>query len=64
MREVAFIAQNKQYWLNVEQIIAGKNSVTPDDLVDTYNKLLNDLSFAQTYYPKSKLVYYLSYLTA
>lgn len=64
MREVAFIAQNKQYWLNVEQIIAGKSSVTSDDLVDTYNKLLNDLSFAKTYYPKSKLVFYLNYLTA
>jgi uncharacterized membrane protein SpoIIM required for sporulation len=64
MREVAFIAQNKQYWLNVEQIITGKSSVTSDDLVDTYNKLLNDLSFAKTYYPKSKLVFYLNYLTA
>lgn len=64
MREVAFIAQNKQNWLNVEQIIAGKSSVTSDDLVDTYNKLLNDLSFAKTYYPKSKLVFYLNYLTA
>lgn len=64
MREVAFIAQNKQYWLNVEQIISGKTAVDPDHLVDTYNKLLNDLSFAKTYYPKSKLVYYLNYLTA
>jgi len=64
MREVAFIAQNKQYWLNVEQIITGKSSVTSDDLVETYNKLLNDLSFAKTYYPKSKLVFYLNYLTA
>lgn len=64
MREVAFIAQNKQYWLNVEQIIAGKKSVGPDELIDTYNKLLNDLSFSQTYYSKSKLVVYLNYLSA
>jgi uncharacterized membrane protein SpoIIM required for sporulation len=62
MREVAFIAQNKQYWLNVEQIIAGKTAISPDELVDVYNKLLNDLSFSRTYYPKSKLVYYLNYL--
>lgn len=64
MREVAFIAQNKQYWLNVEQIISGNTPVSADDLVDTYNKLLNDLSFAKTYYPKSKVLLYLNYLTA
>jgi uncharacterized membrane protein SpoIIM required for sporulation len=64
MREVAFIAQNKQYWLNVEQIVNGKSSANPDQLVDIYNKLLNDLSFARTYYPKSKLVYYLNYLSS
>jgi uncharacterized membrane protein SpoIIM required for sporulation len=64
MREVAFIAQNKQYWLKVEQIITGNSPVTPDGLVDVYNKLLNDLSFARTYYPKSKLVYYLNYLSS
>lgn len=64
MREVAFIAQNKQYWLNVEQIIAGKSPAGPDELVDVYNKLLNDLSFSRTYYPKSKLVRYLNFLTS
>lgn len=62
MREVAFIAQNKQYWLNVEQIIAGKLPAGTDAILDIYNKLLNDLSFARTYYPKSKLVHYLNYL--
>lgn len=64
MREVAFIAQNKQNWLNVEQIISGKSPASPDQLEDIYNRLLNDLSFSRTYYPKSKLVYYLNYLTA
>jgi uncharacterized membrane protein SpoIIM required for sporulation len=29
-----------------------------------YNKLLNDLSFVKTYYPKSKLVTYLDYLSS
>jgi uncharacterized membrane protein SpoIIM required for sporulation len=64
MREVAFIAQNKQYWLNVERIISGKKSVDPDELVEAYEKLLNDLSFSKTYYSKSKLVAYLNYLSA
>ncbi len=64
MREVAFIAQNKPYWLKVEQIIDGKSPTHPDELVETYNKLMNDLAFAKTYYPKSKLVHYLNYICA
>ncbi len=64
MREVAFISQNKEYWLKVEQIISGKSAFTPDSLIAVYNKLLNDLSFAKTYYPKSKLITYLDYLSS
>jgi len=62
MREVAFIAQNKQFWLNIEQNVLGNSTVGADELIQFYNKLLNDLSFAKTYYPKSKLVSYLNFL--
>lgn len=63
MREVAFIKQNKEKWLEVEQIINGKIKKNPDDLSSLYINVVNDLSFAQTYYPKSKTTVYLNYLS-
>ena len=64
MREIAFIKQNKEKWLIVEQVILGKSQKNPDDLSSMYINLINDLSFAQSYYPKSKTTTYLNYLSA
>ena len=64
MREASFIKQNKQKWLDFErQIFAAKTS-NPDDLASLYIHLINDLSYAQTYYPKSKTILYLNNLAA
>lgn len=64
MREVAFIKQNKQKWLEFEQAIFGKSKKNPDEMATLYIHLVNDLSFARTYYPKSKTVVYLNHLAA
>lgn len=64
MREVAFIKQNKEKWLEFEQAIFGKAKKNPDDLASLYIHLVNDLSYAQTYYPKSKTVTYLNHLAS
>lgn len=64
MREVAFIKQNKEKWLEFEQAIFGKAKKNPDELASLYIHLVNDLSFAQTYYPKSKAVTYLNHLAS
>ncbi|MBF8458076.1 stage II sporulation protein M [Kaistella sp. G5-32] len=64
MREVAFIKQNKEKWLGIEQVIAEKLKKNPDDLSSLYINLVNDLSFAQTYYPKSKTTIYLNNLSS
>lgn len=64
MREIAFIKQNKEKWLIIEQVILGKIQKNPDDLSSLYINLINDLSFAQTYYPKSKTTIYLNHLSA
>ena len=64
MREVAFIKQNKEKWLEFEQAIFGKLKKNPDDLASLYIHLVNDLSYAQTYYPKSKTVVYLNHLAS
>lgn len=64
MREVAFIKQNKEKWLGIEQVISGKIKKNPDELSSLYINLVNDLSFAQTYYPKSKTTVYLNHLSS
>ncbi|MCW4468382.1 stage II sporulation protein M [Flavobacterium sp. MFBS3-15] len=64
MREVAFIKQNKEKWLEFEQAIFGKSKKNPDDLASLYIHLVNDLAYARTYYPKSKTVVYLNHLAS
>lgn len=64
MREVAFIKQNKEKWQIIEQVIDGKMKQNPDELSSLYINLVNDLSFSQTYYPKSKTTIYLNHLSS
>lgn len=64
MREVAFIKQNKEKWLTFEQAIFGKAKKNPDEMASLYIQLVNDLSYAQTFYPKSKVTKYLNYLAS
>lgn len=64
MREVAFIKQNKEKWLSFEKAVFNNNFKNPDELASQYIQLVNDLAYAQTYYPKSKLVSYLNQLAA
>ncbi|QLE01591.1 stage II sporulation protein M [Galbibacter sp. BG1] len=64
MREVAFIKQNKEKWLSFEKAIFKNEFKDPDDLASQYIQLINDLAFAQTYYPKSKVIKYLNQLAA
>lgn len=64
MREIAFIKQNKEKWLEFELAIFGKAKKNPDELANLYIQLMNDLSYAQTYYPKSKTVIYLNHLAS
>lgn len=64
MREIAFIKQNKDKWLEIEQVINRKVKKNPDELSSLYINLLNDLSFSQTYYPKSNTTIYLNHLSS
>ncbi|MEO9569906.1 MAG: stage II sporulation protein M [Polaribacter sp.] len=62
MREVAFIKQNKEKWLEFEQINSNKEKKSPDDIANLHIKIMNDLVYAQTYYPKSKVTQFLNKL--
>ena len=64
MREVVFIRQNKSKWLETEQVLSGMTQKNPDELSSMYINLVNDLSFSQTYYPKSKTTEYLNHLSS
>ena len=57
MREVAFIKQNKEKWLEFEQAIFGKSKKNPDEMANLYIQLMNDLSYAQTYIQKAKQLF-------
>ncbi len=64
MREVAFIRQNKEKWLDFEKAVYGKQEKDPDKMASLYIHIVNDLSYAQTYYPKSKTIGYLNQMAA
>lgn len=64
MREAAFIKQNKEKWFEFETKIFGNSKTNPDELSNLYIHLMNDLAYAQTYYPKSKTILYLNNLAA
>lgn len=64
MKEVAFIKQNKEKWLEFEQSLTSKQTQNPDEMANLYIHLLNDLSYSQTYYPKSKTTVYLNFLVS
>ena len=64
MREIAFIKQNKAKWLAFEESLKSREARNPDEMADDYIHLLNDLAYAQTYYPKSKTTVYLNFLVS
>jgi uncharacterized membrane protein SpoIIM required for sporulation len=56
MRETLFIKKNKDKWeeLDVDQ------TSDPDELSHRYTQVLDDLAYAQTFYPRSKTTQYLN----
>ncbi|MEZ4829658.1 MAG: stage II sporulation protein M, partial [Bacteroidia bacterium] len=66
MREPAFLRQNKDKWLEYEQMLAPENQKQsdPDRLAELYIQLTDDLAYARTFYPKSQTVKFLNGLAA
>ena len=56
--------QNKEKWVEFEQLIRHNRKIDPDQLANHYIQLTNDLSFAQTYYPESRTLLYLNSLAS
>ncbi len=64
MKEYQFVAKNEENWKRLEQFTDGKLSITPDELAKYYTTVVNDLSYAKTFYPKSSVVDYLNKLSS
>lgn len=60
MREAFFIKRNKARWEEFESIAKNHNQAPPDKLADLFIQVTNDLSFAQTQYPNSRVTKYLN----
>ncbi|WP_413511802.1 stage II sporulation protein M [Myroides odoratus] len=62
MREVAFIKKNKALWLSYEKALYASQMQKPDYLAELYMQIMNDLAYAKTFYPNSKITQYLNSL--
>lgn len=60
MREAAFIARNKAKWERLDALLAGTRDLPGDEASDLYVALNDDLSYARTFYPDSRLTPYLN----
>lgn len=60
MREASFLSQNQEKWRRVESILDKQNDLDPDESADLFVDLTDDLSYAQTHYPKSVTTKYLN----
>lgn len=60
MREAAFIQRNQAKWQRLEQVVQGMDKLSGDEASDLYIQLNDDLSYARTFYPKSKVPEYLN----
>lgn len=64
MKEAYFLKKNADKWKTFEQLLKKTNKVNPDQLAELFIELTDDLSFAKTNYPQSKVTQYLNGLTA
>jgi hypothetical protein len=62
MREASFVERNKEKWTLIENNLSINMQVDPDELASNYIELTNDLAYAQTFYPESKVKAYLNEL--
>jgi uncharacterized membrane protein SpoIIM required for sporulation len=60
MKEAAFVKRNSQRWQEYENY----STEDPDELTERFIALTDDLSYARTFYPGSKVVLYLNGLAA
>ncbi len=63
MREAAFVKKNQARWEQIEKDLNRQNT-DPDRLAEIFIQLTDDLAFAQTQYPQSRVTTYLNNLAS
>ena len=63
MQEVTFLKRNAETWKKVESLLETDSRMDPDELMDTYIRLTDDLAYSKTFFPASKTTVYLNSLT-
>lgn len=61
LKETDFIEQNKKKWSRFEKLYESKSN-DPEELSELYMDITDDLSYAQTFYPKRTVRVYLNQL--
>jgi len=60
MREALFVKQNSERWRQYENL----QTNNPDELAERFIAITDDLAYAKTFYPQSKVTAYLNHLAA
>jgi uncharacterized membrane protein SpoIIM required for sporulation len=60
LREGLFIRKNKDRWERLER----ETPVSPDEMASDFTKLVDDLGYAKTFYPHSRVTQYINSLAA
>jgi uncharacterized membrane protein SpoIIM required for sporulation len=64
MTETAFVKSRREVWQNFERMLLSPKQASPDALADSFIQLTDDLAYARTFFPNSKITQYLNALTA
>lgn len=59
MKETRFIAQNKEKWLESENLLTSDRK-EPEKLSNLFTQVIDDLSYSRTYYPNRSVKVYLN----
>lgn len=64
MKEITFLRQNYQRWMEFENLLNAGDYGDPDALAELFVRITDDLSWARTFYPGSNTEKYLNDLAA
>lgn len=64
MKEITFLRQNYQRWMEFENLLNAGEFKDPDALADLFIRITDDLSWARTFYPGTNTEKYLNDLAA
>jgi uncharacterized membrane protein SpoIIM required for sporulation len=62
MKEIVFVERNSQRWKEFETLLNSHKRSVPDRMSELFIQITDDLAYARTHYPQSKVTYYLNSL--